>query len=88
MNLAPDRDPLEMQLARVFGAGLSLAILLLALGLLWRPALWAGIAALAVVPPIGAALAWRTASTETRVSIVVSSLGVVAAIVIGLLLRR
>jgi hypothetical protein len=88
MNLAPEHNPLEYALARVFGTGLSLAMLLLLIGLLWRPALWAGIAALALVPPVGAVLAWHSASRETKIAILVSSLGVVVATVIGLLLRR
>ena len=88
MNLTEKQNPLEMQLARVFGTGLVVVIGLLTLGLVWRPALWAGIAALALVPPIGATLAWRDANRETRVSIVLSSLGVIAAIGIGLLLRK
>lgn len=79
---------LEARLARVFGAGLVVVIALLGVGLIWRPALWAGIAALAFVPPIGAALAWKDASTETRGAIALSSIGVIAAIGIGLLLRR
>ncbi len=88
MNLTPPKNPLEEQLARVFGAGLTVVIALLALGLIWRPALWAGIAGLALVPPIGAILAWQSANRETRVSIALSSLGVVIAIGIGLLLRK
>jgi predicted PurR-regulated permease PerM len=79
---------LEPRLARAFGAGLGVAMAFLALGLVFRPALWAGILTLALVPPVGAAMAWRGADRETRVSIVLSSLGVVAAIGIGLLLRR
>ena len=88
MNLTPPKNPLEEQLARVFGTGLVVVIALLALGLFWRPALWAGIAVLALVPPIGATLAWKDANRETRVSILLSSLGVIAAIGIGLLLRK
>ena len=88
MNLTPKTNPLEAQLARVFGASLVVVIALLAVGLLWRPALWAGIAALAVTPPIGAILAWKDANRETRASILLSSLGVIAAIGIGLLLRK
>ena len=88
MNLTEKQNPLEMQLARVFGTGLFVVIGLLTLGLVWRPALWAGIAVLALVPPIGATLAWQTANRETRVSILLSSLGVIAAIGIGLLLRK
>ena len=75
-------------MARVFGAGLTVAIALLAIGLVWRPALWAGIAVLAITPPIGAALVWQTANRETRVAILLSSFGVIAAIGIGLLLRK
>lgn len=88
MNLTPPRNPLEGQLARVFGAGLSAVIALLAVGLIWRPMLWAGIAVLAITPPIGAVMAWRSANRETRVAIALSSLGVIAAIAIGLLLRK
>jgi hypothetical protein len=79
---------LEPRLARVFGVGLGVAMLLLALGLVVRPALWAGMVALALVPPVGAALSWNSVDRGTRVAMVVSSLGVVAAIAIGLLLRR
>lgn len=88
MNLSPKQSPLETQLARVYGAGLGVVIGLLAIGFVWRPALWVGIAALALVPPIGAAMAWTDANRETRVSILLSSLGVIAAIGIGLLLRK
>ncbi len=79
---------LEARLARGYGAGLSAAILCLLVGLLFRPVLWAGIGLLALVPPAGAFLAWRGANRETRVAILLSSLGVLAAIVIGLLLRK
>ena len=88
MNLSPKTDPLEGQLARVYGAGLTVVIGLLAVGLIWRPVLWAGIAALAATPPIGAMLVWQSANRETRVAISLSSLGVIAAIGIGLLLRK
>lgn len=88
MNLTKKQNPLEAQLARVYGAGLVVVIALLTLGLVWRPALWAGIAVLALVPPSGALLAWKDANRETRVAILLSSLGVIAAIGIGLLLRK
>jgi predicted PurR-regulated permease PerM len=80
-------NDLEPRLARAFGAGLGVAMLFLAVGLVFRPALWAGILTLALVPPVGAALTWRSADRQTRVAIVLSSLGVIAAIAIGLLLR-
>jgi hypothetical protein len=63
-------------------------MLLLTVGLAFRTVLWAGILVLALVPFVGAVLAWRGADSSTRVSIVLSSLGVVGAVVIGLLLRR
>ena len=88
MNLSPKQNPLEAQLARVFGTGLVVVIGLLTVGLVWRPALWAGIAVLALVPPVGAVLVWKDANKETRVAIALSSLGVVVAIGIGLLLRK
>ena len=88
MNLYPKQLPLEALLARVYGAGLVVAIVLLTSGLLWRPALWLGIAGLVLTPLIGAALVWKDANSETRGAILLSSLGVIAAIGIGLLLRK
>ena len=81
-------NPLEGQLARIYGAGLGVAILFFSIGLFFRPALWAGMLCLALVVPVAAGLVWRGADRETRIAIALSSLGVIAAIAIGLLLRK
>jgi uncharacterized membrane protein len=81
-------NQLEGQLARIYGAGLGVAILFFAVGLFLRPMLWAGMLCLALVVPVAAGLVWRSADRETRISIALSSLGVIAAIAIGLLLRK
>ncbi len=81
---------LEQQLARVFGLGLSAAILCLAIGVVIRPVVWLGIAALVLVPLIGATLVWqdKTVQQSTRVSIALAFFGVLCAVLIGLFLRR
>jgi hypothetical protein len=81
---------LEQQLARVFGLGLSAALLFLMIGIVLRPVLWLGIGVLMLVPLSGAVLVWRDQSvtTTTRVNISLAFSGVVAAVLIGLWLRR
>lgn len=80
---------LERRLARVFGLGLSAALLFLAIGTLVRSVVWLGVATLMLVPIWGAVLVWREPETprETRVYIALALLGVGLAVVIGLLLR-
>ncbi len=81
---------LEQQLARVFGLGLSAALLFLAIGIVLRPVLWLGIGVLMLVPLSGAVLVWQDKSVtkDTRVNIALAFAGVLAAVLIGLLLRR
>ncbi|MFN3266267.1 MAG: hypothetical protein ACK41E_05440 [Deinococcales bacterium] len=81
---------LEQRLAGLFGHGLSFAFIFLFVGQLLRPMLWLGIAALLLAPWAGAVLVWREPETTqaTRLSIVLAFLGVVAALILGLLLRR
>ncbi len=81
---------LEQRLARIFGLGLSAAILFLAIGVLIPVALWLGIATLMLVPLVGAMLVWSDTTVEraTRVSIALAILGIVLAASIGLFLRR
>jgi hypothetical protein len=81
-------NQLEGQLARIYGAGLGVAMLFFVVGLLFRPALWGGMLCLALVVPVAAGLVSRGTDRETRISIALSSLGVIAAIAIGLLLRK
>ena len=84
------KQTLEQQLARVFGLGLSAALLFLAIGIVVRPVLWLGIGVLMLVPLSGAVLVWRdkTVTKDTRVNIALACAGVLAAVLIGLLLRR
>jgi hypothetical protein len=84
----PENNPLEAQLARIYGAALGVAILCLSVGLVLPPVLWAGMLILALVVPVAAGIVWRGADRETRISIALSCCGVIAAIVIGLLLRK
>ena len=81
---------LEQQLARVFGLGLSAALLFLAIGIVLRPVLWLGIGVLMLVPLSGAVLVWqdKSVTATTRVNIALAFAGVLAAVLIGLLLRR
>lgn len=81
---------LEQGLARIFGLGLSAALLFLAIGVFLRPVLWLGIGILMLVPLSGAVLVWRddTVTNATRVNIALAFFGVAIAVVIGLLLRR
>jgi Na+/glutamate symporter len=81
---------LEKELARVFGIGLSGAIVFLALGVFIPAALWLGVVSLIACPLIGAALTWRDSSTTNAVrwSIATATLGLLAAVIVGLLLRR
>jgi hypothetical protein len=81
---------LEQGLARVFGLGLSAALLFLAIGIVLRPVLWLGIGVLMLVPLSGAVLVWRDQSvtTATRVNIGLAFSGVLVAVLIGLWLRR
>ena len=84
------KQTLEQQLARVFGLGLSAALLFLAIGIVLRPVLWLGIGVLMLVPLSGAVLVWQDKSVtkDTRVNITLACAGVLAAVLIGLLLRR
>ncbi len=81
---------LEQRLARVFGLGLSAALLFLAIGVFIPTVLWLGIAALMFVPLAGAVLVWQDSSsqTSTKINIALALAGVLGAVVIGLLLRR
>ena len=81
---------LEQALARVFGLGLSIALLFLAIGIFLRPVLWLGIGVLMLVPLSGAVLVWRDKNIilATRVNIALAFFGVVVAVLIGLWLRR
>jgi hypothetical protein len=81
---------LEAKLARVFGLGLTGAIVFLALGVLWSPLLWLGMASLIASPLIGAVIAWRDPGllSGVRQSILAATLGLALAVAIGLLLRR
>jgi hypothetical protein len=81
---------LEQRLARIFGNGLSLALIFLLAGVLIRPVLWLGIATLMLVPLAAAVLVWREPDTtkQTRANIVLAFMGVGVAVLVGLLLRR
>jgi hypothetical protein len=80
---------LEPRLARLFGNGLSLALIFLLAGVVVRPVLWLGVATLMLVPLATAVLVWREADTsqQTRVNIGLAFVGVGLAVVVGLLLR-
>jgi hypothetical protein len=81
---------LEQQLARVFGLGLSAALLFLAIGVFLRPVLLLGIGVLMLVPLAGAVLVWqdKSVTAATRINIALAFFGVMMAVLIGLLLRR
>jgi hypothetical protein len=81
---------LEQRLARIFGNGLSMALIFLLVGVLVRPVLWLGIATLMFVPLASAVLVWREADTtkQTRVNIVLAFLGVGLAVLVGFFLRQ
>jgi hypothetical protein len=81
---------LEQRLARIFGNGLSVALIFLLVGVLVRPVLWLGIATLMLVPLVSAVLVWREPNTtkQTRVNIALAFVGVGLAVLVGLLLRR
>jgi hypothetical protein len=81
---------LEQRLARIFGNGLSLALIFLLAGVLVRQVLWLGIGTLMLVPLVAAVLVWREPNTtkRTRANIVLALVGVGVAVLIGLLLRR
>ena len=85
-----NKQTLEQQLARVFGLGLGAALLFLAIGIVLRPVLWLGIGVLMLVPLSGAVLVWqdKSVTATTRVNIALAFAGVLAAVLIGLLLRR
>ena len=85
-----NKQTLEQQLARVFGLGLSAALLFLAIGIVLRPVLWLGIGVLMLVPLSGAVFVWqdKSVTATTRVNIALAFAGVLAAVLIGLLLRR
>lgn len=85
-----ETQTLEQRLARVFGLGLSAALLFLAVGTVVPIVLWLGIAALMLVPLAGAVLVWQDSSsqTATKINIALALAGVLAAVAIGLLLRR
>jgi ACR3 family arsenite efflux pump ArsB len=80
---------LEQRLARIFGHGLSFALIFFLLGLLLRPALWLGIVTLMLVPLSAAFLVWQEPNTSkaTRANIALAFVGVALAAVVGFFLR-
>jgi hypothetical protein len=80
---------LEQRLARIFGHGLSFALIFLLLGVLVRPAVWLGIVVLMLVPLGAAVVVWQEPNTAraTRANIALAYLGVGLAVVVGFLLR-
>jgi hypothetical protein len=83
---------LEIKLERVYSIGLIAGVLGLAVGLLVRPVLWMGIAALVLVPISSATLmlfeARRTQNSSLLRSVLFAFAGLLLAVVIGLLLPK
>jgi hypothetical protein len=82
----------EIKLERVYSFGLILGVIGLAVGLFVRPVLWMGIAALVLVPLSSATLmlfeARKSGNSSLVRSVLFAFLGLLAAVVIGLLLPK
>ena len=91
-ELKPVLTNLEIKLERVYSLGLILGVIGLAVGLFVRPVLWIGIAALVLVPLSSATLmlleARKSGNSSLVRSVLFAFLGLLVAVVIGLLLPK
>jgi hypothetical protein len=83
---------LEPRLVRLYGLGVLVGLVLMALGLVFRPLLWVGVGALFCVPFTAAILVWREArrAGDTAISraVLMALAGLVLAVVIGLAIPK
>jgi hypothetical protein len=81
----------ETRLARVYGLSLTGGLVFLAIGLIVQPLLWIGIGILVLAPLVSAvmvALEAREQDNSTFVSILLSTCGLILAVLVSLFLLR
>ncbi len=82
---------METRLSRIYGLSLTGGLIFLGIGLLIHPILWLGIGILVLAPLTSAvmvALEARETDSSTFVSILLSGLGLVLAVLVSLFLLR
>lgn len=82
---------METRLSRIYGLSLTGGLIFLAIGLLIHPVLWLGIGILVLAPLTSAvmvALEARETDPSTFVSILLSGVGLILAVLVSLFLLR